>query len=107
MDSMMQKIGLAFLITAAVAGYLGLAVLGWGGLAAFASHPARIAIVVVSFALVAAALLSSGNLSSGVREDRGNRWVIAALGLIGILDAYLPAYTDRQEIFTLDGDTVR
>jgi protein-S-isoprenylcysteine O-methyltransferase Ste14 len=46
-------------------------------------------------------------LSPGVREDRGNRWVIAAFGLIGVLAAYLPAYTDRGGFWTLDGETVR
>jgi hypothetical protein len=53
------------------------------------------------------AVFSRGNLSPGVREDRVNRWVLAAFGLIGLLDAYLPAYTDRKEFWTLDGDTVR
>jgi protein-S-isoprenylcysteine O-methyltransferase Ste14 len=42
-----------------------------------------------------------------VREDRDNRWVIAAFALIGLLAAYLPAYTDRKEFWTIDGDTVR
>jgi protein-S-isoprenylcysteine O-methyltransferase Ste14 len=42
-----------------------------------------------------------------VREDRANRWVIAAFGLIGLLDAHLPAYTDRKEFWTLDGDVIR
>ena len=42
-----------------------------------------------------------------MREDRGNRWVIAALGLIGLLAAYLPAYTDRQQFWTIDGDALR
>jgi protein-S-isoprenylcysteine O-methyltransferase Ste14 len=42
-----------------------------------------------------------------VSDDRGNRWVIVAFGLIGLLDAYLPAYTDRKEFWVLDGDTIR
>jgi protein-S-isoprenylcysteine O-methyltransferase Ste14 len=42
-----------------------------------------------------------------VREDRGNRWVLAAFGVIGILLAYLPAYTDRKDFWTLDGDAIR
>ena len=53
------------------------------------------------------ALFSEGNLSAGEREDRANRWVIAALGLIGVVAAYLPAYTDRKGFWTLDGDTIR
>src|SRR5262249_9792612 len=41
------------------------------------------------------------------REDRGNRWVIAALCVIGVVMGYLPAYTDRYEIWTIDDDVVR
>jgi protein-S-isoprenylcysteine O-methyltransferase Ste14 len=89
------------------AAYLGLAILGWGGFAAFFAHPARIALTVALLALAGAALFTSGNLSSGEREDRGNRWVIAAFGLIGLLAGYLPAYTDRIDFWTIDGDTVR
>jgi protein-S-isoprenylcysteine O-methyltransferase Ste14 len=53
------------------------------------------------------ALFSRGNLSPGEREDRGNRWVLAAFGVIGLLLAYLPAYTDRTDVWTLDGDAIR
>jgi protein-S-isoprenylcysteine O-methyltransferase Ste14 len=42
-----------------------------------------------------------------VREDRGNRWVILAFALIGLAGAYLPAYTDRKEFWTIDGDAIR
>jgi protein-S-isoprenylcysteine O-methyltransferase Ste14 len=95
---------IAFLATL---GYLGLAVLGWGGFAAFFAHPARIALTVITFLLSGAALFTSGNLSAGEREDRSNRWVIAAFGVIGLAAAYLPAYTDRIGFWTIDGNTVR
>jgi len=95
------------LVLVGTAAYLGLAVLGWGGLAAFVSHPALIALAAVLFALAVVALFAGGNLSAGEREDRGNRWVIAAFALIGLLGAYLPAYTDRRAIWTIDGDAVR
>jgi protein-S-isoprenylcysteine O-methyltransferase Ste14 len=87
--------------------YLGLAVLGWGGLWAFFSHPALIALTVITFLLSGAALFSGGNLSPGIREDRSNRWVIGAFALIGLLAGYLPAYTDRIGFWTLDGDAIR
>jgi protein-S-isoprenylcysteine O-methyltransferase Ste14 len=87
--------------------YLALAILGWGGFAAFFSHPALIALTIALIALSGVALFSGGNLSPGVREDRANRWVIAAFGLIGLLAAYLPAYTDRNGFWTLDGDAIR
>jgi protein-S-isoprenylcysteine O-methyltransferase Ste14 len=98
---------LAVFTVAATLAYLGLAILGWGGFAAFFSHPARIALTVVTLALAGAALFTGGNLSPGEREDRGNRWVLAAFGLIGLLAAYLPAYTERKGIWTIDGDAVR
>jgi protein-S-isoprenylcysteine O-methyltransferase Ste14 len=87
--------------------YLGLAVLGRGGFAAFFSQPALIALAISLLVLFGVAVFSGGNLSPGVREDRANRWVIAAFGLIGLLEAYLPAYTDRKEFWTLDGDAIR
>ena len=87
--------------------YLGLAILGWGGISAFFAHPARIALTVVLFALTFAALFTEGNLSGGEREDRDNRWVLAAFGILGLLSAFLPAYTERREFWTFGGDAVR
>ena len=84
-----------------------LAVLGAGGMAAYFSHPARTALAILTVALTIASLISGGNLSPGEREDRANRWVLPAFGLIMILTAYLPAYTDRKEFWTFDGDSVR
>jgi protein-S-isoprenylcysteine O-methyltransferase Ste14 len=98
---------LAFLIMGATVAYLGLAVLGQGGFAAFFSHPALIALTAAVFLMAGATLFTGGNLSPGEREDRSNRWVLAAFGLIGLLSAYLPAYTDRKDVWTFDGDSVR
>jgi protein-S-isoprenylcysteine O-methyltransferase Ste14 len=103
----MSKPALALASLGGVAVYLGLAIVGWGGFDAFFSNPARTALVIATAAMVIAASFSSGNLSAGEREDRSNRWVIGALGLIGLLSAWLPAYTDRKEFWTLDGDAVR
>ncbi len=98
---------LTTLVVVGTAAYLGLAVLGWGGSTAFFSHPALTALAFTLFALSGVALFAGGNLSPGVREDRANRWVIVALGLIGLLDGYLPAWADRDEVWTLDGDIIR
>jgi protein-S-isoprenylcysteine O-methyltransferase Ste14 len=95
------------LILVSSAAYLGLAVLGRGGLTAFFSHPALAALAVALFALAGMALFAGGNLSRGVREDRGNRWVLVAFSLIALLDAYLPAWTDRHEFWILDGEPER
>jgi protein-S-isoprenylcysteine O-methyltransferase Ste14 len=95
------------MIVAATAVFLGLAVLGWGGFSAFFSHPALTALALATFVISGAAFFAGGNLSTGVREDRANRWVIAAFAAIGLLFAYLPAWTDRNELWTIDGDAVR
>ncbi|MBI2826113.1 MAG: isoprenylcysteine carboxylmethyltransferase family protein [Planctomycetia bacterium] len=87
--------------------WFGLAVLGWGGLQNFAAHQALIALAVVTCLLGVAAFFAGGNISPGVREDRGNRWVIAAFSVIGLLAGYLPAYTDRRDFWTIDGDLTR
>jgi len=87
--------------------YIGLAVVGWGGFNAFFAHPPFIAITVVTIAATVAALFTNVNLSSGEREDRGNRWVLTAFGIIGFISGILPAYTDRKEFWTIDGETVR
>jgi protein-S-isoprenylcysteine O-methyltransferase Ste14 len=104
---MLSPIIRVFLLVAGTGGYLGVAVLGWGGFAAFFSHPALTAVVVIQGALAFAAFFAGGNLSTGVKEDRGNRWVLAAIIVPSLLQAYLPAWTDRHGVWCIDGDTVR
>src|SRR5262249_42664681 len=98
---------MALLAIVGTLAYVGLAVLGWGGLAAFFNHPARTCLAVVTFVLAGVSLFTRGNLSPGEREDRANRWVLIVLIPLGLLSAYLPAYADRYGIWTFDGDTVR
>jgi len=95
------------LVLGGSAAYFGLAILGWGGFAAFFSHPALIALGAVTAVLAGVSLFAGGSLSSGVREDRSNRWVIWAFSLLGLVDGFLPAYTDRLEFWTIDGDGIR
>jgi len=86
---------------------LGLAILSRGGFAAFFSQPALTVVAVAMLVMAGAACFSQANLNPGEREDRGNRWVLIAFGLLGLLSACLPAYTDRIGFWTLDGDAVR
>jgi protein-S-isoprenylcysteine O-methyltransferase Ste14 len=95
------------LIMTGLAAFLCLPVLGWGGLTAFLSHPALAAIAIATFGLGVVALFAGGNISPGQREDRGNRWVLVAFSVIGLLIGYLPAYTDRTGFLTIDGDSLR
>ena len=103
----MQPLARLTSIVVSTAIYLGLAVLGWGGPAAFFSHPPLVALALVLASLAAASYFTSGNLSAGVREDRSNRWVLAAFAIIGLAHAYLPAYTDRMDFWTIDGNAIR
>ena len=105
--SCMASPRLMLVTIAATLAYLGLAVLGWGGVTSFFSHPARIVLAATVVLLTSFALFSGGNLSPGEREDRANRWVLIVFALLGLLSAYLPAYTDRKDIWTFDGDTIR
>jgi protein-S-isoprenylcysteine O-methyltransferase Ste14 len=103
---MRSTLRLAFIVTGTCA-YAGLAVLGWDGFRPFFSHAALTALVVVLFALSILSFFAGGNLNTGVREDRGNRWVLPVFGVIGILNAYLPPYADRKELWTIDADAIR
>jgi protein-S-isoprenylcysteine O-methyltransferase Ste14 len=106
-SAMMVTPRLLFVSIVGTLAFLGLAVLGWGGFAAFFSHPALAALVIATLVLTGVGLFSGGNLSPGVREDRGNRWVLIVFALIGLLAAYLPAYTDRKGMWILDGESIR
>ena len=103
----MPKTGLAYVTIVATLAWLGLAVLGRGGFAAFFSQPALAALAVATLAMTGVALLSAGNLSPGEREDRANRWVLLAFGAIGLLLGWLPAYADRRGIWPLGGEALR
>src|SRR5262249_24570920 len=98
----LPKWGMVLLTEASLALYTGLAVWGWGGWAAFMAHPARAGAVVAMVVLSVAAMFTSGNLSSGQREDTRNRWVLLPFVVLGFLLAWLPAYTDRHDIWTID-----
>jgi protein-S-isoprenylcysteine O-methyltransferase Ste14 len=103
----MIKSRLAVFTVLSIIAYLGLAVAGAGGPGRFFSCPPLIAVSVVTIALGVASLFSEGHIGSGVREDRSNRWVVAVLGVLGIIDGYLPAYTDRIDFLTFCGEGVR
>jgi protein-S-isoprenylcysteine O-methyltransferase Ste14 len=87
--------------------YLAMAILGWGSLSAFFCRPVFIALTIVLVALAIAGVFAGGNLSTGVREDRDNRWVLIFFFGIGIALGYVPALTDRLDFWTIDGNAVR
>ena len=103
----LPKWGMMLLTAVNVAVYLGLAVWGYGGWAVFVASPARVGTIMVFVAASVAAMFTRGNISSGRREDTSNRWIFVPFLIVGFLLAWLPAYTDRREIWTIDGDIVR
>lgn len=85
----------------------GLAIVLLGGWSAFFSHSALIALTAVTLAMMLVAPFSNANLSSGEKEDRANRWVFTAFGIVAIASALIPPYTDRIGFWTIDGETTR
>ena len=104
---MAPQLPIAIVTVIVTVGYLGLAMLGEGGVGPFFSHPPLLALSIAFFALSGAALFTASNLSPGEREDRSNRWVLVAFGVVGLLAGVLLAYTDRVDFWTIDGDAVR
>jgi len=99
--------GLALFSVTMTLAYLWLAVLGLGGFAAFFAHLPLTLIAVATLAMAVLALFTEASLSSGIREDKGNRWVLAAFGAIGLVGAFFPAYTDRLDVWTFGGEGIR
>jgi len=98
---------LAFFAVVSTLAYLGLAIWGLGGFAAFFSHAALVVVALATLVMVVASLFTEVNLSSGEREDRANRWVLPAFAVLGLLSGFLPAWTDRHEVWTFGGEGVR
>jgi len=101
------KWGMLLLVAVSSGLYFGLAALGWGGWSALMAHPARAGSVVVGVVASIVALFTSGGISSGKREDAKNRWIFLPILVLSLLLAWLPAYTDRNEIWSIDGDAAR
>ena len=94
----------AFVFAGALA-YLGLAILGWRGVGAYFSHPPLTALAIAFFSRCRRFRCSAA--ATSVTGIRGNRWVLPVFGVLGFLNGYLPAWTDRIGFWTLDGDALR
>ncbi len=98
---------LAFFAVVSTLAYLALAIWGLGGFAAWFSHGSLVVVALATLVMAVASLFTEVNLSSGEREDRANRWVLPAFGVIGVLSGFVPAYTDRIDFWTFGGEGVR
>jgi protein-S-isoprenylcysteine O-methyltransferase Ste14 len=88
--------------------YLGLAVWIWGDWRGFLGHPARVGVCVLTVVLAVASIFSGcAPFSRGKREDTEDHWIFVPMILITLALAGLPPYTDRLDLWSLDGDAVR
>lgn len=76
--------------------FLGISILASGGFAAFFVHLARISIAIVTCLFMGVSPLMPGKLNPGKEEDRGNRWVLSAFGVLGVLLAFLPPFSSAK-----------
>ena len=97
------RMGISAFIVISV--YVGPSIVIWGGTGQFFAHPARASFVAVAVIAVVVSLFS-GLSSSGVREDRSNRWIFIPVGVITVALCVLPPYMDRNDLWTLDGDAI-
>jgi len=98
------------MVAAAVAATVvnfGLVLLGAGGPARFFAQPALTGAALVTLGLLGFGIFSGVTFGPGVREDRQNRWVFVPFAVLGLLTAYLPAWSDRHDFWTVDGNAVR
>jgi protein-S-isoprenylcysteine O-methyltransferase Ste14 len=87
--------------------FFGLAALGWGGVNGLLDHPARAGGLMVIALASAASLFSGIHLGGCASPDAHGRWRLAPLALISLAMAWLPAYSDRRDLATIDGDPTR
>jgi protein-S-isoprenylcysteine O-methyltransferase Ste14 len=107
MSQRLPRLGVALLMIVATALTLGLAALGWGGWSALIAHPARAGACVVTALSAIAVIFTDANLEGLKRPDTRNRWILLPFVLLAVTMTWLPAATDRLELWTLDGDAVR
>jgi protein-S-isoprenylcysteine O-methyltransferase Ste14 len=78
-------------------------VLSYGDPVRFFQHPARTAMIVVTLALTVASLFAgSSGLSSGVKEDRRNRWIFIPVAVLSVVLVWFPPFADARDWLTLD-----
>jgi len=81
---------MAAIVIVSTLAYLAIAAFGAGGIDVFLARPPFVAFVLVTVALAIASLATEGGIRPGEREDRGNRWVLAAFGVIGLPGPIFP-----------------
>jgi hypothetical protein len=84
--------------------FLGPPVWGWGSFGGFVDHPARVGARLVAFLATIALLFSGANMGGSGRTHARTTWILLPVMVLTLAMAWLPAYADRRDIATLDGD---
>ena len=103
----MVSLRMASATAVSLALFLGLGIAGAGGPSRFFAQAPFVALTLTTVGLGIAALFSAAHIGSGVREDRSDRWVIAAFTILGVALAYLPALADCLDALTFGGPAMR
>lgn len=97
-----------FLLVLVSAGiFLGLPVWGWGSFGGFVDHPARVGACLVIVLATLVVPFSNANLGRGTLVDARTPWILLLATAFTMPIAWLPAYADRRDVATLDGDVSR
>ena len=99
--------GLVLITAASLIAFLALPALGWGDLRGLFANPARAGAFAVVGVAAAISLFSGINLGGCVRADASDRWILAPFALVSLLIAFVPAYDDRRDLATIDGEAIR
>ncbi len=93
----MPTVRLTLVVVVGTAAYLGVAVLGWGGYAAFFSHPARVALALAVFYAIIYFYGGPVYASCACSLAGHNTLVYYFIG-IATLASYLPLYWYRKRV---------
>jgi protein-S-isoprenylcysteine O-methyltransferase Ste14 len=100
-------IGLVLMVAVSVGIFLALPVWGWGNLGGFVDHPARVGACLTVILASIAFLFSGADMGGAARAGQWTKWIIPVSMVVTLVMAWLPAYADRRDMATLDGDTCR
>ncbi len=99
--------GLLLIVIVWVAVWFGLSAWAWGSWSGLVAHPARAGALLILVLMMVAALFTGANLSGFKQSGNVGKWIVAPICLFGLAVVGLPPYTDRHELWTLDGDAIR
>ena len=87
---------------------IAITILVWGDWKTFFESPARTWLVIGSFGLLVIAWFSgTSGLSSGVSHSAASKRILFGFGIVFVAMVIVPPYTDRRNLWTIDGDAVR